>query len=80
MKTRPVEAPPEILPETLCPLCGLKFRQGVEHCVACPARSACEVVCCPRCGYQFVERSALIEWIERWWHRLRRAAGKDATS
>ena len=56
-----------------CPLCSNEFPSDREHCAAgCPLAKGCRVLCCPSCGYEFVEDSAvasgvgrLVRWIRR---------------
>lgn len=67
-----------------CPLCGWGFSEaeGAGSCGRCPLGAHCETICCPRCGYSFVERSATLGLLSRMAHstrglihRLRRGAG-----
>lgn len=49
---------------TTCPLCGNHFdEEDSGACVACPLNRNCGTICCPNCGYQFIERSWLVD---RW--------------
>ena len=48
-----------------CALCGARFTDGARLCGACPLRRACDVVCCPNCGYQFPRVSRLGAWLRR---------------
>ena len=48
-----------------CPLCGLHFAEGAAHCGGCPMNAACKTICCPRCGYEYVDHSATIAWMGR---------------
>lgn len=63
-----------------CPLCGNRFTEGGARCTGCPIHGVCATICCPRCGYQFVERSVVVEamqgfragarrWLGRWRRR-----------
>lgn len=56
-----------------CPLCGLTFTgaQGAGSCMGCPLGAHCETICCPRCGYSFVERSATLGFLNRMFHSTR---------
>jgi hypothetical protein len=55
-----------------CPLCGYTFEvEESTHCSACPMQKKCTMVCCPHCGYSYVEESRLIE-------RLRRRGGEES--
>ncbi len=47
-----------------CPLCGGRFAEE-EHCSICPMTSYCHTLCCPNCGYSFVERSSVIDFSRR---------------
>lgn len=39
-----------------CMLCGLKFDPtDAGACSSCPIKSDCKVICCPNCGYRFVD-------------------------
>jgi predicted amidophosphoribosyltransferase len=50
-----------------CALCGARFTHGDRVCHACPLRSACDVVVCPSCGYQFPRESRVWAWVQRLW-------------
>lgn len=57
-----------------CPLCGFRFPKGHQkECRGCPlGGSRCRnVLCCPNCGYGFIETSALVEWLRRLFRRRR---------
>jgi len=64
-----------------CPMCGCDFDES-EHagCTACPLNRHCRVLCCPRCGYEFVEESWLVDrWRDltgRLRHRGRKVKGR----
>jgi uncharacterized C2H2 Zn-finger protein len=59
-----------------CPLCGQRFaRDEAKKCSACPVRGGCKLLCCPRCGYGFVEESRLLKLMSRW---LGRKKGHEA--
>lgn len=45
-----------------CGLCGTDFSHGEEVCGRCPLHAGCDLVKCPRCGYQFPRRSRVIDW------------------
>jgi NMD protein affecting ribosome stability and mRNA decay len=59
----------------VCPLCGARVSEDGSVCEGCPvamvthAPRHCGVLCCPRCGYQFVERSSWLESLGRLWRR-----------
>jgi len=58
-----------------CPLCGGSFPADGSGCPsACPIAKQCKVLCCPHCGYEFVEDSAVASGIARLWRRFRRKA------
>jgi len=50
-----------------CPLCGTRFDRSAGCTSACPMSSHCITLCCPDCGYRFVDehRSMLARFIER---------------
>jgi hypothetical protein len=55
-----------------CPMCGARVSQDQTACGGCPMSRFghdCTVLCCPRCGYQFVERSGWLESLSRLWRR-----------
>jgi len=53
-----------------CPLCGTRFAKGAVRCGSCPMSRVCDLACCPNCGYEFVERSAVVDFIKRVTRRL----------
>lgn len=60
-------------------MCAAPAADMREACGGCPLARGCAAVCCPRCGYQFVERSATIDLLLRMWGGARArlaAAGK----
>lgn len=50
-----------------CGLCGHAFVHGGEVCGSCPVAAGCDLVRCPRCGYQFPRTSRLVDWLTRLW-------------
>jgi hypothetical protein len=50
-----------------CGLCGYRFVPGTETmaCARCPMARGCAVICCPRCGYEFVTESRLVNFLRR---------------
>jgi tRNA(Ile2) C34 agmatinyltransferase TiaS len=48
-----------------CALCGNRFTHGDLVCGACILSAGCQVVRCPRCGYQFPRDSTLVAWVRR---------------
>ena len=64
-------------------MCAAPAAQMHEACAGCPLAKGCTVLCCPRCGYQFIERSATINLLVSLWARARErlaAVGKGARS
>lgn len=47
-----------------CPLCGGTFAEE-QHCSVCPLATHCHILCCPHCGYSFVEKSGLVDFVRR---------------
>lgn len=56
-----------------CPLCGGTFAEE-QHCAICPMTRYCHTLCCPNCGYSYVERSSLVDLVRHLVARLRRRA------
>jgi hypothetical protein len=57
-----------------CPLCGIDFTgKGCQH--SCPIAKGCQMIRCPRCGYEFVCDSKFIGLLRR---LLSRGAEKRA--
>jgi uncharacterized C2H2 Zn-finger protein len=56
-----------------CGLCGLVFSHGDEACGSC-ALGGCDLVRCPRCGYQFPRSSRVVDLVGRLLGRPRRNA------
>ena len=57
----------------VCPLCGDRVSADRDSCPSgCPLATRCNVICCPNCGYEFVEDSAVISGLARFWNRIRR--------
>jgi hypothetical protein len=50
-----------------CALCSARFTDGARVCGTCPLRRACDVVCCPNCGYQFPRSSRVADWLRSLW-------------
>ena len=49
-----------------CPLCGAGIGAGgAAGCAGCPIAWSCDLLRCPRCGYQFPRRSRLVAWVKR---------------
>jgi Fe2+ transport system protein B len=57
-----------------CPLCSFRFTSREQSCLpVCPLSSGCMSVCCPRCGYHFVdeERSWVIRGLRQLLQKVR---------
>ena len=64
-------------------MCAAPAAQMHEACAGCPLAKGCTVLCCARCGYQFIERSATINLLVSLWGSARgrlAAVGKGARS
>lgn len=48
-----------------CPLCGAGIAGGGSGCASCPLAWNCDLLRCPRCGYQFPRGSRLLVWAKR---------------
>jgi hypothetical protein len=49
-----------------CPLCGNNFEESARTlCSACPLGAKCNLICCPRCGYQWPAESATVNFIKK---------------
>jgi Fe2+ transport system protein FeoA len=48
-----------------CPLCGAGIVGGGSGCASCPLAWNCDLLQCPRCGYQFPKGSRLLAWAKR---------------
>jgi uncharacterized C2H2 Zn-finger protein len=63
--------------EIRCPFCGKEFTEKEEGCKGkCGVMGNCGLICCPRCGYSFVEESRTIKWFRKLWNRNK---GKEET-
>ena len=54
-----------------CALCGARFVHAGRVCTSCPLAAGCDVIACPRCGYQWPRSSLLVEWARALGRRLR---------
>ena len=63
--------------EFACGLCGLTFMHGDRVCGACPMGHGCDLVRCPRCGYQFPRGSRIVDALKRLASFLRRRTGNS---
>lgn len=53
-------------PFVTCPLCGFEFHPADTVCQhGCPLRSACGLVRCPGCDYEFPETPKSVSWFRR---------------
>ena len=50
-----------------CPLCGVRFERWEQQgaCRPCPLARGCRLIRCPRCGYEWADESALVNWVKR---------------
>ena len=50
-----------------CPLCGQRFSRDCKSCADCLMGGSCDRLCCPSCGYSFVdgESSAVVGWLKK---------------
>ena len=55
-----------------CALCGNSFTHSGLVCGTCPMQTACALVKCPNCGYQFPRSSVVVDFFRRMFYRLRR--------
>jgi Fe2+ transport system protein FeoA len=51
-----------------CPLCSTDFEGATCH-SNCPMSNGCDMVRCPRCGYEFVESGRVLDMLRRWIRR-----------
>ena len=51
-----------------CPLCSTDFEGAACH-STCPMSRGCDMVRCPRCGYEFVESGRILDMLRRWIRR-----------
>ncbi len=51
-----------------CPLCNTDFEGAACH-SSCPMSRGCDMVRCPRCGYEFVESGRFLDMLRRWIRR-----------
>ncbi|MDX1584724.1 MAG: hypothetical protein R3338_14090 [Thermoanaerobaculia bacterium] len=45
-----------------CPLCTLEFRDGWACHSSCPVSTGCGMIKCPRCNYEFVAESRIMNF------------------
>ncbi len=51
-----------------CPLCSTGFESATCR-SSCPMSRGCDMVRCPRCGYEFVESGRIADLLRRWIRR-----------
>lgn len=51
-----------------CPLCSTEFESATCR-ASCPISRGCDMVRCPRCGYEFVESGRIADLLRRWIRR-----------
>ncbi len=57
-----------------CPLCGAGIGGGAASCASCPIAWRCDLLRCPRCGYEFPRGSRILAWAKAVLLRRRRTA------
>lgn len=65
-------SPPAPAPrQVACGLCGHRFAPAAETmgCPRCPMARGCAILCCPRCGYEFVTESRIVNFFRRLFSR-----------
>lgn len=58
----------------ICPLCSYAITpdEALRACQQCPlAQGGCQLVRCPRCGYEWAEESRLLKGLNRIWQWCR---------
>lgn len=58
-----------------CPLCSHRFDESDECRSGCPMANGCGKIKCPRCSYEFIEESALVNLARALVARFRGEAG-----
>ena len=44
-----------------CPLCGAEYTYAEMACHSgCPFNKGCNILCCPHCGYEYIEESYIV--------------------
>lgn len=51
-----------------CPMCSHRFEEaeGVACCESCPLGKGCNLLKCPRCGYEIPREPRLVKAIRNW--------------
>ena len=59
-----MSAPPAIT----CPMCGATYAEteGRGCRGGCPVSSGCNLLACPRCGYEVPAQTKLTRWLSKW--------------
>ena len=59
-----MSAPPTIT----CPLCGATYAESEGRGCrgGCPVSSGCNLLACPRCGYEVPAQTKLTRWLAKW--------------
>lgn len=53
-----------------CPLCTFSFDEAKENChTSCAMSPWCSMIKCPRCDYEFVEDSSIVNFFRRMMRR-----------
>jgi hypothetical protein len=53
-----------------CPLCGYRFNSDLATaCKGCPVSGNCDKICCPNCGYGWVESSSIVDSLRKFLKR-----------
>jgi hypothetical protein len=55
-----------------CPLCTVEFEDGWACHTGCPVSSGCGMIRCPRCSYEFVAESRIVNFVKGIFHRHQR--------
>ena len=61
----PLPAHPEAGTVFACGLCGNRFTHSGLVCGTCPMQTACALVRCPHCGFQFPRSSGVVDFFRR---------------
>lgn len=57
-----------------CPLCSCHFGGSGESChSSCPMSRGCKMIKCPRCNYEFVEESSIVNFVRK---LMKKTAGR----
>lgn len=57
-----------------CDFCGYDFgpNEAESACIGCPLGQGCQLVRCPRCGYEMPPEARLVKWMRSLQRSLRR--------